>query len=301
MSLENENDWIAGLVDDQEDHSPEDAINLEDEGLEESPEKPNTEETSGDDAKTEKREEGKKESDKSSQKKPEGEDDKEKQPESNNEIARLEKRIHDNQAAYTKEHQERLRLEKRIAELEKDKSTQPEKKPSENQNEEEDWFSGDETQEQENDKPQEQSQTDQKKINERLDSLEQRLEQERQEEALKRWDAASEEVKKNHDDFDEVVYEILAPQLEDNPQLQAKFQEMGGTPEAAYKLGQVLETVSNPEKAKERIRKEIESETKKEGTSQGNKPPDLGLDNSRTPDSNDTSEEKDDLLDFLDR
>lgn len=167
--------------------------------------------------------------------------DREKQLESDKEL--LEKRVNDNRASYQREHQAKLDLEKRVAELEA--------KQNEESDDDEDWLS-DGTQ-------------DSKELEElrkQVEDLNQRDVERTQALAAEKWELASKPLREKHSDFDEYV-DAVADAYDGNAELQAKFEEMGRTPEAAYKLGKQLEQqemMKDPEKYKAYLLEELKKE-----------------------------------------
>lgn len=155
------------------------------------------------------------------------------------EIERLEKRFKDTQGNWTREHQAKLDLEKKAAELEAalKKKDDPE------------WVDdGD---------------SEQKKLADELKAL---REERQQEQALRRWNDAEASFKKDNKDY-EAVLEVFQPEWEKSQELQARFREEGGSPEAAYRLGRELmekREASDPVKYREKLKQELLAELKKE-------------------------------------
>ena len=162
------------------------------------------------------------------------------------EKANLEKRVNDNRASYQREHQAKLDLEKRLAELEA--------KQKEESDDDDDWLSDDYDDKQ-----------DSKELKELRDQVEdlKKSEAERAEAAASEaWERAAEPERKKFDDFDEVVDKVAAA-YEADADIQAKFEELGRTPEAAYKIGKELEKrelMKDPDKYEAYLREKLKKE-----------------------------------------
>jgi chromosome segregation ATPase len=171
------------------------------------------------------------------------------------EIAKLNKRLHDTQKAYHERSEKASSLEKRIAELENKKS---------DTNEEDDnWFSEDDKKEVASLK---QELSEIKKENEAFGEQQQEIQQQAN---LAAWHQAAASVREKHADFDELVYDKLEPMLDEekgDPRIRALYlQQMDKTPEGAYKfaknLSLLLELLDNPEGFEARV---ANNATKKE-------------------------------------
>jgi len=151
-------------------------------------------------------------------------------------IETLDKRYKDTQSAYTKGQQRIVELEKKLEEASDDYF-------AEDDNEDGDSRVKD-------------------ALAEKVDRIEALL-------AQQRWEMTEVAVKKEHDDYDAVVYETLLPELEKNTELAEQYRAAGGTPEAAYKLGRELkerqEILSDPAAYREKLKKELlETQAKEE-------------------------------------
>jgi len=172
---------------------------------------------------------------------------------------KLDKRYKDTQASYTKGQQQIAELQKKLESKEDSYFA------------EEEISSGEET-------PQ-------------LESLRKEIEDMRADLARQRWEVAAAPVKAAHDDFGEVVEELLATALETDAALAERYAEMGKTPENAYKLGKELkekqEILRDPEAYREKLKQQLMEELKStEEPSEKKKPApelpdtDMGTDNS---------------------
>ena len=137
-----------------------------------------------------------------------------------------DKRVRDNQTSYHQEHSIRLELEKELAELKKKNDT-------------DDGFGFLDDDEDDPDKKKGQK-IDVEKI--KKDVANEVSQQVSQSLSEQRWNEAEEKARSTHGDYDDVIDKYLLPELEGNAPLAAKFREMGGNPEAAYKLGQMIKT-----------------------------------------------------------
>jgi len=150
-----------------------------------------------------------------------------------------EKRFKDTQATYQKEHQKLLELEKKLEELENKKELTPEES---------------------------------KLLND--DKVKELIEKTRQETAQLNWEKFENFFKDGKDDYDTVVYEVFEPEVRRNPALMEEFKAAGGTPKAAYELGQKVklqqEILSDPAGYKNKLMQEVMEMLKKEGAT-GNK------------------------------
>jgi len=149
-------------------------------------------------------------------------------------LEKTEKRRKDTEKAYQAERQERLRLEKELAK--KDESSQ---KPPEDKNDEDDenlLFDVDDPDDDGKDPEKETKPTDDS-VKAKLEEVEQKTEELEKKQALEAWERASDKVREDHKDFDEVVYQNFYKAFETSPKVQEKFREKGSTPEAAYELG----------------------------------------------------------------
>ena len=173
------------------------------------------------------------------------------------EIANLNKRLHDTQAAMHNATNERAKLQKELDELKA------------KQEDEDNWFGA----------------NDKKRLEEveaELKQSEGNLEQLNTEQAdieaqakLAVWDAAAAVVMKEHADFEHVVYEELVPKIDPekgDPRVIALWNALPDkSPAAAYKFGKqvndLLEMQEDPEKYKARIRAEFENEMKAKSSS----------------------------------
>jgi hypothetical protein len=158
-------------------------------------------------------------------------------------LATLNKRFKDTQANWTKEHQARLDLEKTLKDAEAKAAAAGAKKADDG------W--GD-------DNPGDtQAIGTTTQIEKDVAEIKAALSESRKAERLARWEVEEAKTKQAHADYDEVVYGLLEPELKKNPDLQKKFQEKGGSPEEAYKLGQELleaQLEALPKAIRERIK-----------------------------------------------
>jgi chromosome segregation ATPase len=184
------------------------------------------------------------------------------------EISKLNKRLHDTQQAMHKANEERAKLKKELEGL---------KSPAAPANEDEDdWFDAETS-----DDPRIKEIED--KI-EKLDAEENSLTEEQsdieQKAAIAIWDIAAAEVRKEHPDFDDLVYEKFAPLLDKdsgNPQIAALWaQQKDKSPANAYRFARSIEDyllmTSDPEGYRTKIRKELEEENKKEAPAKTSPP-----------------------------
>lgn len=169
------------------------------------------------------------------------------------EINNLNKRLHDTQSAMHKATEERSRLEKELNDLKAKKE------------DEDDWFSEeDKRKTEELEENLKKSDNEINQLNEEKTSIETKAA-----EAI--WDAAAAKVIEEHPDFEEVVYNKLAPLLdESDTSLKAQkvrelYAELSDkSPASAYKFAKELEDRllmnSDPEAYKQKLRSEIERE-----------------------------------------
>ena len=209
-------------------------------------------------------------------------------------LERAEKRVKDNQNNWQEEHQARLALEKRLAELEAAKPSTPSDDKSDKSELDEDSFFDDpvaairKIREEQRKLQEEQAAAMQAEI--------QRLREEQWRKDMARQEA---EMRAQHEDYDAVVTEFLTPQMKEDSTLQAEWQRRGGTASAAYELGRVLkeraEIRENPDAYRERLREELLKEI------QGDKPK-IGKTLSGSPSGRGRVAEpaNDDLLSVLD-
>ena len=198
------------------------------------------------------------------------------------EKANLEKRVNDNRASYQREHQARLDAEKRIADLEA--------KQKEESDDDDDWLSDD------SDK---QDSKELKEMREQLDTLKKRDDERERVTHADKWNTAAKPLRDEHKDFDKYV-DAVADAYDTDTDIQAKFKEMGSTPEAAYKLGKQLEQqemMKDPEKYKAYLIEEFKKEQGIKKPDTNNDTDDFGEldDNSTPPETNDLDD-----LDILD-
>jgi len=94
----------------------------------------------------------------------------------------------------------------------------------------------------------------------------------REAELLAKWDAEAARAGKDKPDF-EAVLTAFEKDYQADPKLQAEFKSKGATPEVAYEMGKRLETerdARDPDKLRERIKKELLEEFKATGLLAGN-------------------------------
>lgn len=134
-----------------------------------------------------------------------------------------DKRVRDNQSSYHKEHQARLELEKEIEKLKAKEAG-------------EDWAFLDD------DKPDADDSGKSKPQAQNLDAVKQELSTELQTELERKmaWDMAEKEVRAEHGDYDELLENVLLPELQGSESLQAKFREQGGSPQVAYEMAKKI-------------------------------------------------------------
>jgi len=177
-------------------------------------------------------------------------------------LATEEKRRKDSQAAYNTEHQKRLELEQRLAELES-KANQPEKAtaPTEEDllDKYQDMFSED---------PQEaiamlaRGLKEQQDLNRR--ELEQKLAQAQQDAYNAELIRQENAMRDQHEDYDAIVTEYLAPKMQEDPALAQQWRNNGGTASAAYNLGKTLKErddyLSDPDSFRNKLKEELMAE-----------------------------------------
>jgi hypothetical protein len=176
------------------------------------------------------------------------------------ELATLEKRFKDTQRSWHEEHQGRLDSDKRLADMQAQLDALSAKKDAGEQGDgEESWL----------------SQSERgllAKIEARIDKLAAAMEAQQEREGARQWDAAEKPVKEAHDDYDDVVYSVFKPAYDKDEALQAEFREAGGTPQAAYEIGQRLketqEMLKDPVAYREKLKNELKQEAEK-GTQGG--------------------------------
>jgi hypothetical protein len=143
-------------------------------------------------------------------------------------VNQLEKRRRDTQATYTKEHEENLRLKKRIEELEtKSESLSDD---DDDDDEEVDFY----------DDPEAAMNKMRAEHKREIENL--RIEM-AQAEQQKAFEISEAETKAKYDDYDSVVTDFLVSEMESSPYLVKEWQSRGGTPEDAYRLGQELKAL----------------------------------------------------------
>lgn len=172
------------------------------------------------------------------------------------EVARLEKRMKDNQASYTREHQKVLELERQLTAL------RSKRKASEADDDDGDgygWFADEEEGDDEGEGADDNGKPD--PIQERLDRIEQKLEEAKQQEALAAWKQKEDAFRAEHPEYDDLVDQFVVPEFERNPEAKKKWQADGASPEKAYELGRKLklarEILDDPEAYEERLKQRI--------------------------------------------
>ena len=162
------------------------------------------------------------------------------------ENAILRKRVSDTQRAMHEATTERAKLQKELDELKA------------KEEDDDDWFG-------EDDKARKEELEGQLKASdEKIDSL-------NQEAALAAWDAAAAPVIAEHPDFNELVYGKLAPKIDaekGDPEIRALWEaEADKSPANAYKFAKNLDDIvlqrRDPAAYREKVRKEVEEEYKK--------------------------------------
>lgn len=147
--------------------------------------------------------------------------------------ANLEKRLHDTQAALTRSRQQA--------------KAKPAPKPE--ADEEAGWFDDEEEpEEQPSEQPEKQPETPpaapDSELKATVDELKESQRRMEEREAVRRWDAAEAPVREKYPDYADVVDKSLIPAINANDEraqfLMAEFRKNGATPEAAYKVGQML-------------------------------------------------------------
>ena len=201
------------------------------------------------------------------------------------ELAKSDKRFRDNQGSFTRSQQENAKLKQELADLKAEKA-------ADEDNDGKDWFDDNPDAEAEEKKDKNNPEVDEK-TNQRIQNLEADAQKRAEQEAINKWEAAEAPVKEKHDDYDEIVYKTLEPELETNPALFEEFQKKGATPEVAYEMGQALYAVRNPEEVKEKLRVEAE---KKNKTNDPQKKIPLSP-NSQAPNGSDAGNPESDILD----
>tara|TARA_R110002074_G_scaffold151695_2_gene305510 strand:+ start:620 stop:1432 length:813 start_codon:yes stop_codon:yes gene_type:complete len=173
-------------------------------------------------------------------------------PKWDEEKANLEKRVNDNRASYQREHQARLDAEKRIEALE----------AKQKEDNDDDWL--------DDDSGDSKSNSEIESLNKTVKELQERDAERERVAASEKWELASKPFRDKHDDFDKYV-DAVADVYETNADVQAQFDSMGRTPEAAYKLGKKLEQqemMKDPEKYKAYLLEELKNQqAEKPGTS----------------------------------
>ena len=164
------------------------------------------------------------------------------------EIANLNKRLHDTQKAYHERSERAADLQKRLEALENRKSP-------DSDGDEDDWFSEDDKKEVDALK---QELTSLKEDNEAFEAQRQEIQQQAN---LAAWHQAAAGVRKAHPDFDKVVYEDFEPLLDEKTgdarirSLYLQWQDK--SPEGVYKLAKqlpiLLEVLDNPDTWQEKV------------------------------------------------
>jgi hypothetical protein len=187
------------------------------------------------------------------------------------EVATLEKRMKDNQASYTREHQRVLELEKELAALRERAAARPDADPDADPDEGDgDWFADGEK-DGEGKTEKDGKRADAKDpLQERLDRIEQKLEEAQRQEALREWRRKEEAFRAGHEDYDELVEQFVVPEFERSPETRRRWEAEGATPEKAYELAKRLkltaEIAADPEAYKEQLRQELMESRKDDGT-----------------------------------
>jgi hypothetical protein len=180
-------------------------------------------------------------------------------------IAEMEKRQRDTRASFDQEREMRKRLEQELEQL---RSAPPTSKGDESADllsEYEEAFEED---------PKAAIAALSKRLKEEyssdIKSLRAEIEAERQQAYVRELERQEAVMRKAHDDYDAVVTEYLAPKMESNPELAAKWRDGGGTAEAAYELGKHLKSFeeyqSDPSGFEERLKEKLLAELKESGS-----------------------------------
>lgn len=172
------------------------------------------------------------------------------------EVENLEKRFHDTQKAYHEKTEEVKRLERELLEARNQKSTSEES---------DSWF------EDEGDDKKSKADAD-KRRSEEIDS---KLQHMKNELTIALWEQEARFVRKEHPDFNEVVFDKLSPLLDETTgdafvkSLWAK--ETDKSPANAYNFAKRVfdqrEMLNDPEAYKEKLRAEIEEEARTKASS----------------------------------
>ncbi len=179
------------------------------------------------------------------------EGEKEAEPDPTDErLSNLEKRFKDTQRSWHTEHEAKLKLEKELQELREASA----EKPAD--------FSqifGDP------DDPMVQAFGQLSSTVEGLkESFHEQQAQAKQQAALREWEKAEAPLKGEHDDYDTVVSEIFSDAFEKDERVKQEFLEKGGTPQAAYEIGQRLQSVreleQDPSGFIEKLRQQVREE-----------------------------------------
>lgn len=177
------------------------------------------------------------------------------------EVENLRKRLKDTQSAMHKATGERAALEKELAELRA-------------KEDDDDWFGEDDK------KRVRELEDGLKKSDEQIRKLNESLAEDARKDAEAVWDEAAAEVKAQHPDFDDVVYEKFAPLLHEktgNAQIRAAWEgEKDKSPANAYRFAkkvlEIIEFQRDPDAYKARLRREIETEKRKTETESVSEP-----------------------------
>ncbi len=238
-------DVLAG----REDDSPEDAIpeefRLKDE------EEPDPK----DSAKSKKTNDKTATPDKSEKKEPDPEAKKSAIPtleELQEQVAQLDKRFKDTQAAYTKETQKRAELETELAALREKKQAETVTEGEGSEEEEASYLS-----------PKERN------LLKRIEKIDAGMERLAKVEAQRRWDEKEVPLKAEHEDYDDVVYKVFEPAIAKDSALTEEFKRKGATPAVAYeigtRIGDAAEMLNDPAAYKERVKKQVLQELQDKG------------------------------------
>lgn len=169
------------------------------------------------------------------------------------EIEKLNKRLHDTQAAYHEKSELLAQRERLLAERER---------YDRRETDDDDWFSDDDKRQQAD------IDSQLKELDGRLEESDKRVMESSQEDANAAWDRESERVRREHADFDKVVYDFIGERCfpEDESKVDPNVRRLydslkDKSPQSVYDLGRRLmeqeEIVSDPEAYRRKVRDEV--------------------------------------------
>lgn len=169
------------------------------------------------------------------------------------EIEKLNKRLHDTQAAYHEKSELLAQRERLLAERER---------YDRRETDDDDWFSDDDKRQQAD------IDSQLKELDGRLKESDARVMESSQEDANAAWDRESERVRREHADFDKVVYDFIGEKCfpEDESKVDPNVRRLydglkDKSPQSVYDLGRRLmeqdEMLSDPKAYRQRVRDEV--------------------------------------------